>query len=206
MIEILLPIEDTCISKYSSTINFGKSDSLLIGSSSSGNDYYKTLLKFDISSIFSKVSIVRVLLRLYVYKKDKAGRQEVTAYKLLENFKEMEVNWNNQPSHDEIGYNSMLTDGNLNGYFDIDVTSIVKQWLNNKTEAVHGIEVIASESASSFIWFRSREYTQASMWPSLIVEYDDSKLVTDSEQNGDVSIESTNLYQLGNNFSAAYKN
>ncbi|AKN31116.1 hypothetical protein Ccar_09725 [Clostridium carboxidivorans P7] len=205
MIEILLPIEDTCISKYSSTINFGKSDSLLIGSSSSGNDYYKTLLKFDISSIFSKVSIVRVLLRLYVYKKDKAGRQEVTAYKLLENFKEMEVNWNNQPSHDEIGYNSMLTDGNLNGYFDIDVTSIVKQWLNNKTEAVHGIEVIASESASSFIWFRSREYTQASMWPSLIVEYDDSKLVTDSEQNGDVSIESTNLYQLGNNFSAAYK-
>lgn len=31
------------------------------------------------------------------------------------------------------------------------------------------------------------------------------KLVTDSKQDGDVSIESCNLYQLGNNFSAAYK-
>ncbi|WP_412523867.1 DNRLRE domain-containing protein [Clostridium sp. JS66] len=191
MIEILLPIEDTCISKYNATINFGKSDSLLIGSSSSENDYYRALLKFDISSIFSKVSITRVLLRLYVYKKEKTGQQEVTAYKLLENFKEMEANWNNQPSHEEVGYTSTLTDINLNGYFDIDVTSIINQWLNDKTETVHGIEVIASQSASSFIWFRSREYTQDYMWPSLIVEYDDSKLVTDSKQNGDVSIESS---------------
>lgn len=191
LIEILLPIEDTCISKYNATINFGKSDSLLIGSSSSENDYYRALLKFDISSIFSKVSITRVLLRLYVYKKEKTGQQEVTAYKLLENFKEMKANWNNQPSHEEVGYTSTLTDSNLNGYFDIDVTSIINQWLNDKTETVHGIEVIASQSASSFIWFRSRECTQDYMWPSLIVEYDDSKLVTDSKQNGDVSIESS---------------
>ncbi|NMM61831.1 DNRLRE domain-containing protein [Clostridium sp. P21] len=205
MIEILLPIEDTCISKYNAKVNFGKSDSLLIGSSSSRNDYYKTLLKFDISSIFSKVSIARVLLRLYVYKKEKTGQQEITAYKLLQNFKEMEANWDNQPSHEEVGYSSILTDGNMNGYFDIDVTSIINQWLNDKTETVHGIEVIASESASSFIWFRSREYNQDYMWPKLIVEYNDSKLVTDSKENEDVSIESCNLYQLGNNFSAAYK-
>ncbi|WP_342590178.1 DNRLRE domain-containing protein [Clostridium muellerianum] len=202
---MLFPIEDSCISKYNAKVNFGKSDSLLIGSSSSGNDYYKTLLKFDVSSIFSKVSISRVLLRLYVYKKEKTGQQEVTAYKLLQNFEEMEVNWNNQPSHEELGSSSIMSDGNLNGYFDIDVTSIVNQWINDKTEVVHGIEVIASESASSFIWFRSREYTQEYMWPRLIVEYDDSKLVTDSKQDGDVSIESCNLYQLGNNFSAAYK-
>ncbi|AKN29629.1 hypothetical protein Ccar_01700 [Clostridium carboxidivorans P7] len=205
MLEILFPIEDTCISKYNAKVNFGKSDSLLIGSSSSGNDYYKTLLKFDISSIFSKVSISRVLLRLYVYKKDKTGTQEVSAYKLIQNFNEMEVNWNNQPSHEELGSSSIISDGNLNGYFDIDVTSIVNQWLNDKNEVVHGIEVIASQSASSFIWFRSREYTEEYMWPRLIVEYDDSKLVTDSKQDGDVLIESSNLYQLGNNFSAAYK-
>lgn len=133
MIEVLFPIEDSCISKYNAKVNFGKSDSLLIGSSSSGNDYYKTLLKFDVSAIFSKVSIPRVLLRLYVYKKEKIGEQEVSAYKLIENFNEMEVNWNNQPSYEGQGYNSIISDGNLNGYFDIDVTPIVKQWLNDKT-------------------------------------------------------------------------
>ncbi|AWI05599.1 DNRLRE domain-containing protein [Clostridium drakei] len=205
MIEILLPIEDTYISKYDETINFGKSDSLLIGNSLSENNHQKILLKFNIPSTFSKVSIVSALLRLYVYKKEKTGKQEVTAYKLLENFKEMETNWANQPSHEEVGYTSILTDNNLNGYFDIDVTSIVKQWLNDKTKAVNGIEVIASQNDSSSIWFRSREYTQDSMWPRLIVEYDDHKLVTDSKQNGDVSIAISNLYQLGNNFSTAYK-
>ena len=100
---ILHPIDDAKIRQRSPDNNYGSSDHLDIrneyGASSGWAE--DSLIKFDISTIPSNITIYYAYLKLYYYKKvdnNPAGR-DLNLYRVTSNWNENSVTWNTQPSY-----------------------------------------------------------------------------------------------------------
>jgi len=131
----IFPTDDVYIAEFFPTTNFAGVPVLFIGEylqHGGAPDAYRSLLKFDLSAIPPGNAIVSAKLNLYVGRKDKTDAQlspqPVTLFRNLDDFSELTVTWNTQPSVTPTGILQNITDADLFNYISIDVTDLVKSW------------------------------------------------------------------------------
>lgn len=117
----------------------------------------RSLLKFDISAISAGTYINSAVLRVYyVGYYDYANRSRtVTSYRIGSNWSEGSVTWNTAPSVGE-AYGSVAliaADGSF-GWYSIDVTNLVRGWVNG-TLPNYGVMLRGPEQSGSDSSWRS---------------------------------------------------
>ncbi|MCB2296305.1 DNRLRE domain-containing protein [Clostridium tagluense] len=168
---ILSAAADTCICKYYNNCNFGHSEELFIGNFSNNCCLYRSLLRFDLSSLSKNMIISRAILKLFLYEKNYCGTQKIIAYPLKNSFNEDSVDWNTELKTQPISTSEYIMDTQINNYIEIDMTTFVFSWYKNIFPN-YGIELLATEDSPSLIRFRSREYFNLSQCPQLVIRYD----------------------------------
>ena len=129
-IETFYPTDDAGLSQDAPNTNKGDSESMTIrneygwGGSGWGAD---GLIKFDISSIPSRASIIRATLYLFYNKwtsTNPAGRL-LNVYKITEDWSEMTVTWSNAPTYNPVASAFSPVPATVNVWMEWDVTSDV---------------------------------------------------------------------------------
>jgi hypothetical protein len=131
----------------------------------------RSLLGFDISSLPPDVVITSATLRAYLVNSwDYPDRSRIiTAYQAISSWSEGGVTWNNKPGYGAAYGSSSIPEGAW-GWYQFDVTNLVKAWYNgaytNYGIMLRGPEISGSDS--SWRGFGTRE---GSYDPQLVVEY-----------------------------------
>lgn len=170
---LLSPTEDAFISQAAPDTNFGDSFTLLIGRFTTPGDIYRSLLKFDLSTIPPGYTINYAALRLFIYRKDTSGPQPASIERTLSNFNENTVTFSNAPSGVATGIVTTITDVDLNQFISIEITSLVQGWHNGSIPNT-GLEIIGDESTYSLIGFFSKDFNNSDLWPELEIAFSDN--------------------------------
>ena len=163
--------------EISSTIssNMGASQTLNLGTSSSGSGQSSILLEFDLSTMPwpAAMTPTSMLLNLYRYNVVGTSATTVSAY-ACSSFNEASVTWNNTAacSSTEIT-RSTLTLNPSSGWLEWDLTSLAQSNVanNNMTMTVM-LEVVGTPYTNH--QFYSSDYINESLRPQLVVEYIDN--------------------------------
>lgn len=187
---------DTFILSATPTTNYGTNALITIGDSSgSASAAYRTLLKFDLSSIPTNAKILSAVLELYEYAAyDTAGTGSwsATLYSVLKNWVEAEATWNNYSAGNawsvagcgagdiSSAIDSLTMDGTAAAGFvswsGSGLVAAVQQWVDG-TSSNYGL-LLAAPTAEfkgaaplSSNLFRSSNYGTAGERPRLTVTY-----------------------------------
>jgi len=125
---ILQPaMEDAFISSGSPNTNYYSSPQLWVGLQ--GDDSaFRTLAKFDLSSVTGSVNIINAKLKLYVDQvTSPSAAADTTPYIITSAWSKSTVTWNTAPAFDEIitGNTVAIT---VTGWYEWDVTPIATAW------------------------------------------------------------------------------
>ncbi len=156
---------DACILQGRSGANFGSTTDMWAGyddSLSPDGQIARSLIKFNTSAIPAGTSISNAVLRVrYVGYYDYANRSRtVTSYRIGSNWSEGSVTWNTAPSIGEAyGAVSLVAAYGSFGWYSIDVTNLVRGWVNG-TLPNYGVMLRGPEQSgldSSWRSFATRE-------------------------------------------------
>ncbi len=149
---------DTYVQQDNATQNFGSAGQLnVIGNN--GADRY-ALYRFDLSAIAAGTTISRAVARVFVI--DKPSTSDVHLYRITADWAEDTVTWDSF-SH---AYDAGVTQGVIpkdpptGAFYDVDVTSLVQQWVNGATPNF-GF-VLKSQGSNDLSDYSSKEYGDAS--------------------------------------------
>lgn len=161
------PTQDTFITNYRPTLNYGSNNLLKIGNE---NGYiYESLIQFDISDIPTNFFIQKAILQLHS-DNDKGFNQLNICYP-YKIWEENNVVWNGKPDVKEVWKTINFQNGIID--YEIDVTDFIGKWWN-KTENNLGLLLKAkNETLNQIINFTSNE---SSIKPKLIIQYYDKDL------------------------------
>jgi hypothetical protein len=128
----------------------------------------RSLVKFNVSGLPSGVEVTKATLRVYLnVSYDAPGNfHTVTAYRATSGWTESGVTWNTKPAFAE-AYGSKSIPHAAWGEHDIDVTGLVKGWIDGSF-ANHGIMLRGEESSTTWRAFATREEATP---PLLVVDY-----------------------------------
>jgi hypothetical protein len=202
MIENYTPIKDSYIYQGFGENNYGESDSLFIGKYSGLGTIFRSVMSFDLSALPDDITISSAFLNLYAYRKDIAGTQRISIYKLKKNFSEDTVKWNNITDADvEITqfYGEIMNEGEVS----IDITGLVSEWTNTPSGNC-GIEIRGVENTNALIGFRSKEYSDCSMHPYLIINYTDSCTTSEDITTGIFEVNTTDVIEIGQRITTTF--
>lgn len=165
----LNPIQDAFITTYAPRLNYGSTGDLLVGNSASGNvGIYRSLLKFDLSSIGTEMITTKGILKLY-FDYDNMIDLNISLNNVNQDWTEMGVTWANQPTADQEITQFLV--GSQRGYISVDITNLVSQWQKATIENDGVLLKSVDETLTEIRRFYSRETTQYK--PILEVEYYD---------------------------------
>jgi PKD repeat protein len=167
--------DDARIEQIEPEKNFGTLVELKVRSKN--NENKRTFIKFDLSSIPQNVTIHQALLQLYLI--DAPGSSRVyEIYRVLENWEERSITWNNQPQNittiptDSISYGGSGVPKNV--WLSWNVTSDVIYFYNNQDQNFGWLikDSQENETTGREAVFRSNNYTvDLSLRPKLIITY-----------------------------------
>lgn len=162
----LQPAADTYVRQDETNANFGNATALDVARFGEFLTVSRSYLRFSLSSIPSKATIINGVLRLYL--RTGAGPTvDVSAYPVNAAWTETGMTWNNQPA---VGAAQTVTPiGTSVGYKSLTLTTLVQKWLNGTTTN-YGVSVRGPESSGN--WSRTFDSRQGTNDPELIVEYD----------------------------------
>jgi BclB C-terminal domain-containing protein len=182
-----VPKEATYISQLNPNNNFGPCEGLYVGQSAALADTFRTLIKFDISTIPLGGSIEKASLRLFLSKDETSLAQTLYINRLLSNFSQNTVTWNDAPEFEETLFNTPISDSNINSYIYINITDLVSGWYT-ETIANTGILLSTLETATSLMEYVGYKDGSISLWPTLLIEYN-CKIaqVEDNDVTGDTA-------------------
>jgi len=163
--------------EISSTVssNMGSSQTLNLGTSSSGSGQSSILMEFDLSTMPwpAAMTPTSMLLNLYRYNVVGTSATTVSAYACSQ-FSQSTVTWNNTPSCSTTEITrSTLTLNPSSGWLEWDLTSLAQSNVanNNMTMTVM-LEVVGTPYTNH--QFYSSEYVNETLRPRLVVEYIDN--------------------------------
>lgn len=196
----LLPSDDTFIASAYPTTVFGSYHFLYMGVYVFPADSYRTLVKFDLSSIPQGVNITEATLNLYIFRKDVPGPEILSVFLNQSNFSQNTVTYLNAPAITPTGITATVTDADLNHFISIDITQLAQQWRANPATN-YGITIIGPENTYSLIGSYSTNFTDSSLYPFLQVTYQDScnctsDMINEVTQSGDYVINESNTILL----------
>ncbi len=156
----LNPTDDTKVNKSSPATNYGKSTSVEVDG---GGTYEEIYMKFDLSSLAGK-NIVSAKMKVKVDNTSTSTQY----YKLVSDTSWLEtgINYNNRPAKSSTAFTTG-TGGPSGSTQLIDMTSAVKSNLGKKF--AFGIDMTTADGFG----FKSKETSNVSDKPALIVEYTD---------------------------------
>lgn len=144
-------VADTMISEGHPDLNFGSEPDMWTGywNTDVEVDKVRGLVRFDINSIPSDVTVTSANLVLYMgIAHDNQGNvaRPVTTYRITDNWDEMAASWNNAPAYDNTAYGSASIKRDDLGEYSFDVTTLVAGWVDG-TYDNNGILLIGPEAA-----------------------------------------------------------
>jgi TGF-beta propeptide. len=166
----LSPTNDSYISQYYGNTNFGSVSVLFIGMFVGPGDDYRSLLKFDVSSIPVGSIITNATLGLFDERKDVSGGELATIYRNLADFSQSTVTWNNAPPIVATSDTVTIEDANLNSYVNFNITDLVQGWVYGAFPNF-GFTVEGVETTPALCGFYSQESGDPSKRPILTVTY-----------------------------------
>lgn len=90
---LVLTPADTYIESGTPSVNYGGATVLAVGEHNASTDVFRTLLKYDLSSIPSNASISSVVLAITVYADYSSNARTFRVYRMNKNWSEMGSNW-----------------------------------------------------------------------------------------------------------------
>ncbi len=167
----LLPKMNVYIAEWYPDANFAEYDSLYVSRYLQEGDSYRSLLYFDVKSVPATSTIVKAELILYLYRNEVTECIEVTAQRLLNNWCQCEVTWNNCPAFDNcVDGEIHIQENTARCTVKMDITSLASGWYDGSIPN-NGLILIGNELVNSLVAFRSRNWPDSSTWPQLRVEY-----------------------------------
>ncbi len=171
--------DDAYVTQVNPATNSGGQTSLLL---QAGAQPTYTYLKFDLSQVPAGSSVTKATLKLFVTAATTPGAFDIR----LANgsWSETNLTWNNQPGG---GPGSLMlggscaspipatadpthplcvSNGQVNGYIVIDITSQVQAWINDPSSN-YGIVIVPTSGYSTSVAFDSKESTSTSHDPTL---------------------------------------
>lgn len=169
----LLPKMNTFIAEWYQDANFGHYDSLYVSRYLQAGDRYRSLLFFDLRSIPATSTIVKAELLLYMYRNEVEDWIDVTAHRLLNNWCQCEVTWNNCPAFGDCADGRMVISSQTPlCRVKMDITCLASGWYDGSIPN-NGLILIGNELINSLVAFRSKNWPDSSTWPQLQVEFID---------------------------------
>ena len=183
---ILNPTADSHVYAYSysgwNRANWGKYEFLGAGWNPTGGEK-RAFLRFDVSEV-DRESFNRAVLRLFHYHTAGTTSSELGVYTVRSAWNEGsgtykpsnvaspgELCWINQPTIDPYPVAYFNPGSDPNKFIDVDITTLVKSWLNGMPN--YGLTIKTNENymgnSESVYGFYSREFKDADKWPQLII-------------------------------------
>ncbi|MGI6452392.1 MAG: DNRLRE domain-containing protein [Syntrophomonadaceae bacterium] len=173
---VLTPSQDAYISEWYPKTNFGDSPVLFVSNYQKRNDVYRSLIQFDLFDrrrrpIPPRCRIEKATLELKVFRNEVCGRIDLKLFRVLENWRENRVTWDNQP---DIARRPAAVERIREGFFGtvkFDITDLVRGWHSGRI-ANNGVMIKGDEERNNLVAFHSREARNSDLWPRLIIELD----------------------------------
>ncbi len=142
----------------------------------SESDTIRGLIKFDLSEIPKKSSVIEAKLSLYYFANEgftpQLGNNEVLIRRVSEAWDESKVNWVNQPAATE--HNQILvpaTTSQNQDYIDIDVRNLVQEMVYFPENNFGFLLKLKSEVEFNGVSFASSENEDKTKHPKLVIKY-----------------------------------
>ncbi|MGG1443481.1 DNRLRE domain-containing protein [Brevibacillus laterosporus] len=147
----LASIKDSTIREGIPTLSYGSDPSMLIGKTNS--ERFRGLVEFDLAKLPKGKELKRAKLKLYCgYLQSPIN---LALFEIIDDWREHDVTWSNQPPQGKKITEKYIT--HADGYIEIDVFSLVKEWYEGKTPN-HGVFLFAEEqNEQSTIQLQTRE-------------------------------------------------
>lgn len=173
----LLPTHNAYISEWYPDQNFGSSIALFTGRYIQPRDGYRSLLKFDLSSLPATSTINSAHLDLYMFRNETSPTGEyIAVLRLLNNWSQSTLTWNTQPPFNPSPLSPIWESGKyINsstplGPVSIDVTDLVTGWYDGSV-VNNGLVLVGDESVNSLVGFFSCNHYYSTMWPRLRIDF-----------------------------------
>jgi hypothetical protein len=171
----LYSIADATVLQAAPSYNFGSTTDMWVGyDHCEPAQITRSLIRFDTSAIPPGTSISQARLSIYLTNSCDIGERthRVAARVVTGNWSESTVTWNSQPGFGA-EYGSTSIPSRSWGRYQIDVTSLVRGWVNG-TISNRGLILRSNESSgtdSARLGFRTREMTGTTYDPYLTITY-----------------------------------
>ena len=169
--ETLTASADAYVKSNAGDSNYGSDTELFAANQVNGADEI-TYIKFDLSGISSGSVIVSAKLKLWI---TSGGSCQICVYRVTSDWSENSVTYNTRPSASSES-ETCVSVGGLNTWAEFDITDLVQAWVNG-TYDNYGVKIFPSESGK-YAHFASREYSDSSKRPQLVIEYVEPVTVT----------------------------
>ncbi len=149
--------------------NFGYSDTLFIGTWSSGSTF-RSLLKFDLETLPKSSVVCAASLNMFIGRNDLiTDHKIIDIHRLTERFQEKEVTWKDQPEFCPHIVSSTQITSEIGQFAHWDILELVRHWHLGK-EKNKGILLKArDESRASLLAFNSKESADTDRRPMLCI-------------------------------------
>jgi photosystem II stability/assembly factor-like uncharacterized protein len=171
----LYPNADATVIEGAAGYNFGSTSDMWVGyDHCEPAARARSLVKFDTSAIPPGTSISQARLSIYLVNCCDIGERthRVIAYNVTGNWSESSVTWNSKPGYGA-EYGSVWVPSRTWGRYQIDVTSLVRGWVNG-TITNRGLMLRSNESSgtdSARLGFGTREASGTTYDPYLTITY-----------------------------------
>lgn len=169
--------------------NYGSATYMTVGNNPD-HGISRSFLQFDLNSLIGIKGAKISSARLHLWQTNISSTTEKeNIHPVTKSWNEGTITWNNQPTVGDVLTTENATDA---GWYEFDLTSLVRQWYNGET-ANYGISVRhQDESKNRKSYFSSEYLNNTSKRPKLIVDY----ALDGIEYKGKVNEFRTHRYQL----------
>ncbi len=177
---VLNPVADAFVrSGAGATINYGTNKKLQTENATSANSTYQTYIRFDISSVATNATSIK--LRLYGYLNNtNIATANVQVFNVSNNtWQETTINYNNKPAGDVTVLASATVVGTTMQYYEWDITQHVKSLRNAGATSLSLLLKNQNITNTTITAFFARE--SATNKPQLSITYPGGRNTTDNK-------------------------
>ncbi|MES2761540.1 MAG: DNRLRE domain-containing protein [Bacteroidota bacterium] len=145
---------------------------------SGGLNVNRALIDFNLGAIPANATIISANLNLYALGASGSlpghSGPNNTSYleRVTQNWGEMTATWNNQPTSTAVNHVTLnQSTSATQNYLNINVTNLVQDMINNSSTSFGFKLKLASEAVTNSLLFASKDHSNSSLRPTLVVTY-----------------------------------
>ncbi len=141
--------------------------------------YHKTFIEWDLSSIPAGATIDSAEFRIYCIQMSGGGSGQMVYYRVIEDWSETTVCYNNMPDYTEDGGIILPTWPSTSSWHSVDVTDFVIGWFSETTDN-YGLHCGSQNTSSTKDAIYASSRVSATFRPRLVVTYTTSSALETS--------------------------